>query len=41
MLQRNIRMPNVKKAKKVLDWVPKVDLKEGLKKTIPWFKSNL
>jgi len=35
------RMPDVKKAKKVLDWAPKVDLKEGLEKTIAWFKSNL
>lgn len=35
------RMPDVKKAKKVLGWAPKVDLKEGLEKTISWFKSNL
>ena len=35
------RMPDTEKAKKILDWVPKVDLKEGLTKTISWFKSNL
>lgn len=35
------RMPDTEKAKKILDWVPKVDLKDGLIKTISWFKNNL
>lgn len=34
------RCPDISKAKKELDWQPKVTLKEGLKKTIAWF-SNL
>ena len=35
------RKPSIKLAKEVLNWEPKVELKEGLIKTIEWFKSNL
>ena len=35
------RMPDIKKAKQILNWQPRVDLDEGLDKTILWFKSNL
>jgi dTDP-glucose 4,6-dehydratase len=35
------RMPDIKKAKQILKWQPRVDLDEGLNKTITWFKSNL
>jgi len=35
------RQPDLSKAKKILHWQPKVDLEEGLKKTIAWFKENL
>ena len=28
-------------AKKILNWEPKVELKDGLIKTIDWFKNNL
>lgn len=35
------RMPDIDKAKKILDWISKADLKEGLTKTISWFKNNL
>jgi len=35
------RMPDIKKAKQILGWIPKVDLKEGMLKTISWFKSSL
>jgi len=31
------RQPNIAKAKKILKWEPKVELEEGLKKTIEWF----
>ena len=31
------RMPDISKAKKELDWEPKVGLEEGIKKTIEWF----
>ena len=31
------RQPDITKAKKVLKWQPKVKLREGLKKTIPYF----
>ncbi len=34
------RRPNIEKAKKVLDWQPKVMLDEGLKITIEWFKKS-
>jgi len=32
------RCPDISKAKKLLNWEPKVELEEGLKKTIEWFK---
>ncbi len=33
------RQPDIVKAKRLLGWKPKVELKEGLKKTIAWFKN--
>ncbi len=33
------RKPDIKKAKRLLDWSPKVPLEEGLSKTIQYFKS--
>lgn len=35
------RRPDAAKAKKLLNWQPKITLEEGLKKTIPWFKDKL
>ena len=35
------RKPSIVLAKEVLNWEPKIELKEGLIKTIKWFKSNL
>lgn len=35
------RQPNIERAKQVLNWEPVVDLEEGLRKTIPFFKSKL
>jgi nucleoside-diphosphate-sugar epimerase len=32
------RRPDIKKAKKLLGWEPKVGLDEGLKKTVRWFQ---
>jgi UDP-glucuronate decarboxylase len=32
------RRPDISKARKILKWEPKVNLEEGLKKTISWFK---
>ncbi len=34
-----IRKPDISKAKRLLDWEPKVDIEEGLEKTIQYFKS--
>ncbi len=34
-----VRKPDITKAKKYLDWEPKVDRNEGLKKTIEYFQS--
>jgi dTDP-glucose 4,6-dehydratase len=36
-----VRQPDITKAKKYLDWEPKVNRKEGLLKTIEYFKANL
>jgi UDP-glucuronate decarboxylase len=35
------RRPSIELAKNVLNWEPKTELKEGLLKTIDWFKKNL
>jgi len=35
------RVPNISKIKNVLGFEPKVDLKEGLKKTFEWYLKNL
>lgn len=34
------RRPDISKAKKLLEWEPKVTLQEGLKKTVGFFESN-
>ena len=36
-----VRQPNIKKAKKYLDWEPKIKLEEGLKSTMEYFKNQL
>lgn len=35
-----VRQPDITKAKKILGWEPKVDLEEGLLKTIEYFRSQ-
>jgi len=35
-----VRRPDITKAKKELDWEPKVLLEEGIERTIKWFKEN-
>lgn len=35
-----VRRPDITRAKKYLDWEPVVDLREGLEKTIEWFKRD-
>ena len=35
------RKPSISLAKKILNWEPKIELNEGLLKTIEWFKINL
>ncbi len=35
------RKPDISKAKKILSWEPKVELEEGLEKTIPYFRDIL
>ena len=35
------RKPSIDLAKEILDWEPYIELEEGLKKTISWFKKNL
>ncbi|MCK9604504.1 MAG: SDR family oxidoreductase [Candidatus Omnitrophica bacterium] len=34
------RQPDIRKAKKIINWKPKVELKEGLLKTVEWFRDN-
>lgn len=36
-----IRQPDITRAKEILGWKPQVDIKEGLKKTIEYFKTVL
>lgn len=35
------RQPDITRAKKLLDWEPKVNIEEGLEKTIPYFKESM
>jgi len=35
------RQPDISKAKKILHWEPKVNLEEGLIKTIEYFKNTI
>ena len=35
-----VRKPDISRAKEILEWEPKVELREGLKKTIEYFKST-
>jgi len=32
------RCPDITKAKKILNWTPKVELEDGLKRTVEWFR---
>ena len=34
-----VRNPDITKAKKILDWSPKINLQDGLKKTIEYYKN--
>ncbi len=36
-----VRRPDISKAQRVLNWQPTVPLEEGLRRTIPWFRSEL
>lgn len=36
-----IRQPDISKAKRVIDWEPKISRKEGLKKTMKYFKEKI
>ena len=36
-----VRRPDISRANDVLNWEPQITLKEGLKKTIPFFKEKL
>lgn len=36
-----VRRPDIRKASEVLGWEPRVDLEEGLAKTIPYFRESL
>lgn len=35
-----IRIPDITRAREVLDWEPKVDLDEGLERTIEWYRAE-
>jgi dTDP-glucose 4,6-dehydratase len=35
-----VRQPDISLARDVLGWEPKVDIKDGLRRTIAWFRSH-
>jgi dTDP-glucose 4,6-dehydratase len=36
-----VRQPDIRKAKAVLNWQPTIDIEAGLQQTIPWFREEL
>jgi dTDP-glucose 4,6-dehydratase len=36
-----VRQPDISKANAILGWEPEIDLEEGLRRTIPWFREEL
>jgi dTDP-glucose 4,6-dehydratase len=36
-----LRIPSIEKAKTLLGFEPKVDLNEGIKRTIEWYKRKM
>lgn len=36
-----VRQPDITRARELLGWQPKVDLREGLLRTIPWFREQI
>jgi dTDP-glucose 4,6-dehydratase len=36
-----VRQPDITRAKKVLNWEPRVEFDEGIKKTIDYFRESL
>jgi len=36
-----VRQPDITRAKEILDWEPRVDFEEGIKKTIEYFRESL
>jgi dTDP-glucose 4,6-dehydratase len=36
-----VRQPNISKAKRILGWEPQIEVEEGLRRTIPWFREEL
>jgi dTDP-glucose 4,6-dehydratase len=36
-----MRQPDITRARQILNWNPKIELEEGLRKTIPYFKEKL
>ena len=35
------RRPDISRAKQTLDWEPKINLEDGLRRTLPYFQENL
>ena len=39
--EKNIIYPNIKRAKKILNWKPKTSFEKGFEKTLKYYKKNL
>ena len=37
----NRRRPDIKLAKEILNWEPNISLKDGISRTIDWFRKNI
>jgi UDP-glucuronate decarboxylase len=36
-----VRLPDIERARELLDWEPRIDLRDGIERTVDWFEANV